>query len=151
MEADASGGSVSALEGMAVAPCHHSSNWGEGTVASVLILNWDGQRFLPPCLNSVLTDACKHVEVCLVDNGSTDDSLACVGRDFPRVRMVALPENLGFGRAYNAAVDEISGRFVVFLNNDTVVEKGWLGPLINELLTEPKVAITTSTVLFVGS
>jgi len=145
------GGSDGESRQRVAALCSHPSTWGDGTVVSVLILNWNGQRFLPACLDSVLRSACKHVEVCLVDNGSTDDSVASTEKDFPRARVIALRENFGFGRAYNAAVDEISGRFVVFLNNDTVVESDWLVPLISELITDPQVAITTSKVLFMGS
>jgi GT2 family glycosyltransferase len=116
-----------------------------------MILNWNGRNFLQPCLESVFSGACEHVEVWVVDNGSTDDSVACTARDFPGAHVIAFTENLGFGRAYNAAVQQTSAPFVVFLNNDTVVERDWLGPLVSELICEPSVAITTSKVLFIGS
>lgn len=104
--------------------CAHGPGWGDDNGVSVLILNWNGLLFLDDCLRSVLRAACKHVEVILVDNGSTDGSLEYVETEFALVRVIALPDNLGYGRAYNAAAEQLHSQFLVFLNNDTVVDSG---------------------------
>ncbi len=131
--------------------CRHGPQWGSGIAVSVLILNWNGRRYLGPCITSVVEQSCSHVEVLLVDNGSTDDSVQAVRRDFPGLHIVAHPNNLGFSEGYNLAVGRTFGRFIAFLNNDTVVGNEWLAPLIDELISDPKVAIATSKLLFMGS
>jgi GT2 family glycosyltransferase len=67
------------------------------------------------------------------------------------VWVVQLPENIGFGPAYNAAVPKAHGDFIVFLNNDTIVHEHWLNPLLDQLLSDDHVGITTSKVLFMGT
>jgi len=129
--------------------CSHATDW-DGQLVSVLVLNWNGERFLGPCLASVVRDACPHVEVVVVDNGSSDASLE-IARQFPGVRVVPHGTNLGFSRGYNAAVPEVKGQFLVFLNNDTVVEQGWLVPLIETLRQQPTVGISGSMQLFYGT
>lgn len=118
---------------------------------SVMVLNWNGQRYLQSCLDSVTRDACKHVEVVLVDNGSTDGSVDLVRSQFPSVQVVAHATNLGFSTSYNLAVRQARGRYLVFLNNDTAVEVGWLVALIDHLIRNPAVGITMSKQLFMGT
>lgn len=131
--------------------CQHSLAWNSTPTVSVLVLNWNGERFLRACLGSLVQDACPHVEIVLVDNGSNDGSLALVRKEFPQVRIIANGSNLGFSRGYNAAVPQARGRFLVFLNNDTVVEPGWLIPLIDRLLEDSSIGITTCKLLFLGT
>ena len=111
--------------------CNHGAHWEETPLVSVMVLNWNKRELLRACLESLRPDICPHVEVVAVDNGSTDGSVALVKEEFPEVRVVAHAENLGFSRGYNAAVPEVEGRCLVFLNNDTEVERGWLAPLIS--------------------
>ncbi len=132
-------------------PCNHSCDWNETPFVSVLVLNWNGKRFLGPCLTSLIADACSHVELVVVDNGSTDGSVEYVREQFPRVRVIAHEKNLGFSRGYNAAVPAAKGIVAVLLNNDTEVERGWLAPLVDSLLADPQVGIATSKVLFYGT
>jgi GT2 family glycosyltransferase len=122
-----------------------------GRSVAVIVLNWNGKRFLRPCLESVLLDACSHVEVVVADNGSSDGSVELVKETFPEVRLIEFGANLGFGPGYNAAIAQVKADFIVLLNNDTVVEPGWLGPLIDELIADRRVAITTSCVVFFGT
>jgi N-acetylglucosaminyl-diphospho-decaprenol L-rhamnosyltransferase len=71
--------------------------------------------------------------VVIVDNGSEDDSVALARRELPEVRVVALGENLGFGRAINRAVAEVAGDPIVLLNNDAVPEPRFLEALLDGL------------------
>lgn len=132
--------------------CHtHDAGWDERPLVSVLVLNWNGKRFLRPCLRSLLGNTCPHVELILVDNGSTDESVSLVRSEFPEVRIVGHNDNLGFSQGYNVAVSHAKGRFLIFLNNDTVVKRGWLVPLIQHLIDNRDVGITTSKILFQGT
>jgi GT2 family glycosyltransferase len=128
--------------------CTHSPSWEDGVVISVLVLNWNGREYLSACITSVLEDACPHVEVLVVDNGSVDGSAVDVSLQFPEVRIVRHSSNLGFSQGYNRAAPEARGRVIVFLNNDTIVTPGWLGHLASELLSDPAVGVACSRVLF---
>ncbi len=99
---------------------------------SILIANCNGRHHLESCLPSLeaLTYPRERVEVILVDNGSADDSIEWTGRHFPAVRVVSFPRNLGFAPAYNRAAAQAQGEFLVFLNNDTRVDPGWLSALV---------------------
>jgi len=100
---------------------------------AVLVLNFNGRAHLEDCFSSLAAvpgvlpashppgAAGNLVEVWLVDNASTDDSLALVRERFPWVRLLAFTENLGFSEAYNRTVAQIAADWVLFLNNDTRV------------------------------
>jgi GT2 family glycosyltransferase len=108
---------------------------------SVLILNYNGLKWLPICLPSALRTDYPNLEVCLIDNGSSDGSVEYVRERFPSVRIIANGENLGFAEAYNRAIEEVDGEYVAVLNNDTeVLEPGWVRHLVDAALRDPGVA-----------
>ena len=113
---------------------------------SIIIVNWNGRRFLDACLTSVAAQQGVSVETILVDNGSTDGSAAYVRERFPWVRVVALDENRGFAGGNNAGVREARGRFVALLNNDTVAEPGWLKALLNAVGADDSVLASSKVV-----
>jgi len=100
---------------------------------AVLVLNYNGREHLEDCLSSLAAipevvpasapsgEGGPPVEVWVVDNGSTDDSLLFVRERFPWVQVLAFEENLGFSEAYNRAVAQVAAEWVLFLNNDTRV------------------------------
>ncbi len=103
-------------------------------LASIIILNWNGKDLLaeglPTVLEAVREDQRPH-EVIVVDNGSTDGSLQFVAGNFPEVRTVALPENHGFAAGNNAGVRAARNDVVVLLNNDMLVHRDFLRPLLD--------------------
>jgi len=127
--------------------CNHPSSWKEEPLVSVTVLNWNGINFLRECLDSLMPDICPHVEVVLADNGSTDGSLAMARTLYPEVRIVDNQSNLGVAGGRNATVPHLRGRFIVFLDNDVVVVRGWLPPLIEHLINNPKVGVSTAKLL----
>lgn len=80
------------------------------------------------------------VEVCVADNGSTDDSVAVVRREFPSVRLITLDGNHGFADGYNLALQQVEAEYVVLLNSDVEVTEHWLQPLATYLDAHPEVA-----------
>lgn len=89
---------------------------------SVIIVNYNVKHFLEQCLHSVRQALLKTSgEVIVIDNCSTDNSLSYLQPLFPEVRFVANKENLGFARACNQGLQMSTGRFVLFLNPDTIV------------------------------
>ena len=106
--------------------------------ATVAIVNWNGRHLLEECLPSVFAldyprDA---LECVVVDNGSSDGSLAWLQALWPQVRVVSHPDNRGFAAAANDAAEAASGQVVAFLNNDCRVEPTWLRHLVEALTTE---------------
>ena len=117
------------------------------TVA-VLILNWNGRSLLPISLPPLLAQAYPHYEVVLVDNGSTDDSVAYVVEHFSQVNIIRLPENLGFARGYNAAFKQCQAEIVVLLNNDVIVQDDWLAEMIRPFSLDSTIGTVGCKLLF---
>lgn len=116
---------------------------GDNCLVSVLIVNWNGAEVLPKCLESLLRLNHKNIEIVMVDNGSTDDSVdiakkICGGK----VRVVCLEKNIGFPAGINAGVENCEGEFIATLNNDMVVEPSWLDKPL-EMLGDESVGIVS--------
>lgn len=101
------------------------------TKVAVVIVNWNGERFLHRCLSALLAQTVAPHEIILVDNASSDTSIDIV-RDFPLVRLLAQNENLGFARANNLAIAAVSPDidWIALLNPDAFVEPNWLATLL---------------------
>lgn len=117
-------------------------------VASVVIVSWNGRRYLEPCLNAVAAQPGVEAETILVDNGSADETAAFVRERFPWVRLVRLAENRGFAGGNNAGAREARGRYIVLLNNDTVPEPGWLAALLRGRETGGPNALASSRIVY---
>jgi GT2 family glycosyltransferase len=115
---------------------------------SVIVVNWNGRHHLQACLDAVLAQQGVEFETLLVDNGSTDGSVEFVRAQFPSVRVVALAGNLGFAGGNNAGARDARGRHLVFLNNDTVAQTGWLAALRRVVDEPPGFALGTSRVVY---
>jgi GT2 family glycosyltransferase len=87
------------------------------------------------------------VEVIFVDNNSTDDSIKTVDSLFPEIKIIRSSKNCGFGAGCNLGSQNAKGRYLVFLNPDTVVTHGWLEELIKPLITGSNVGMTTNKIL----
>jgi GT2 family glycosyltransferase len=109
-----------------------SSPSGHAPTVSVLVLNCNGLEHLKICLPTLESQTYPRdqFEIVVVDNGSTDGSLAFLHRSHPRVRTVALGRNRGLGGAYNPVTELCRTDFLAFLNNDTRVESTWLAELV---------------------
>lgn len=123
----------------------------EHPTVSVVVLNYNGLRHLDTCFTSLLAldYPPDKLELMLVDNGSTDDSLSFMRARFPAVRLVQTGTNLGFAEGNNVGAREAGGELVAFLNNDTRVEPSWLRELAQGLFDgrEDGVVCTSSLML----
>lgn len=89
---------------------------------SVIVVNWNGRQHLAVCLDSLRRQTLAGIEIVLVDNGSSDDSLALVRERYgDAVRVVALGENRGYAGGLNAGIAAARGRYLLPLNSDTEV------------------------------
>ncbi len=108
---------------------------------SVVILNWNARPFLVACLDSILNQHWRNsIEVIVVDNDSQiDDSVAVVRRDYPGVTLIESGGNIGFSAGNNLGYQKSIGRFVLFLNPDTIVEDGALDAMCEWMDAHPVV------------
>lgn len=104
---------------------------------AVIIPNWNGAHLLPTCLESLTAQTYRDFEILLVDNGSTDESLALVRKEHPEVRIVEMQENGYFAGAVNEGIRRSDGEIVVLLNNDTEADPKWLEQLVGALDRNP--------------
>lgn len=118
-------------------------------LASIVILNWNGKPYLEACLDSVLHQCDGKYEVLLVDNGSTDGSSAYVREKYPSVRVIDAGSNLGFAGGNNLGVRSAAADIVVLLNNDSVVQPGWLLAL-RTAMDDPAAVLVSSRVVTQG-
>ena len=128
---------------------------------SVIVLNYNGCRWLRPCLDALAAQrGAPRFEVVVVDNASTDgsvDAIRAYDRElggahghcaFDRLRLLETGANLGFAAGNNAGARSARGTLLAFLNNDTVVEPDWLARLHAALETRPQFALATSRLVF---
>jgi GT2 family glycosyltransferase len=109
---------------------------------SVVILNWNTCALLEKCLRSlVCPQRGIDVEIIVVDNASGDNSRDMVRREFPQVKLITNRKNVGFGAGNNVAVPQSSGRYVLFLNSDTVVMDGALAAMVRYADANPDIGV----------
>lgn len=117
-------------------------------LVSLIILNWNGHQHLARCLPSLLAIDYPRYELIVVDNSSTDDSVAFVRENFPNVQVIVNERNLGFSAGMNVGLRYAQGDIIVLLNNDVYVRPDWLGALIRPLVEDELVGITGGKLLF---
>lgn len=106
---------------------------------SVIIVSYNVRHFLDLCLHSVLRAAeGLAVEVIVVDNASADDSVEWVRAHFPQVQVIANTENTGFSKANNQGVEGARGKYILFLNPDTVMPEDFFRKTLAYLEAHPE-------------
>jgi len=102
------------------------------TKVTVVVVNWNGAKFIEKCLVALMAQTVKPYEIILLDNSSTDESLAIVER-FPAVQVISLNHNSGFARGNNLAIARASKEsdWIALINPDAFAEPHWLEELLN--------------------
>lgn len=108
---------------------------------AVVILNWNGRNYLEQFLPSVTGTSYSNKEVVVVDNCSTDDSVAFIQSQYPQVTIVQLKQNYGFAKGYNEGLKQVEGEYYVLLNSDVEVDKEWLEPMVALMESDPGIGI----------
>lgn len=105
---------------------------------SIVLVCWNNKDYLVPCLHSLYGSQMRtRCEVVVVDNGSTDGSIEVLAQEFPQVRVIQNTENVGLSRASNQGIQATTGRYILLLNNDTLVNGRSLDALTEFLDTQP--------------
>lgn len=108
-----------------------------GKLVSIIIPTFNRRHSLVRCLNSLQKISYHNTEIIVVDNGSTDDSVAILKKKFPKVTIVKLPENLGAVGSRNAGIKLARGDYLLFVDDDNIVSKNFLNQLVNLAKSDP--------------
>jgi len=126
---------------MSYKPIENKSN---SPLVSIIILNFNGGKILLDCINSVINTVNIEKEIILIDNGSDDNSHFICQKKFSEIILIQNKKNIGLA-ARNFGLEKATGRFIVFLDSDTIVQKNWLDILMEsykehgEGLYQPKI------------
>jgi GT2 family glycosyltransferase len=115
--------------------------------ASVVIPTWNGRDLLLHALAALERQTFGDFEVVVVDNASTDGTAEAVRARHSHVRIVALPQNVGFAAGVNRGIEASRGEVVVLLNNDTEAAPGWLAALVEAMDADPSLGSAASKVM----
>ncbi len=115
---------------------------------SVVVLNYNGKKFLDGCLSSLDRQTYRDFEVILVDNGSSDGSVAYVRKWYPSVILVETGKNLGFAGGTNAGIRVARGEFIFTLNNDTITDPHLLEEIVRPMQLDPSVGMCAAKMIF---
>jgi len=117
---------------------------------SVVIANFNGEKYLDTCLKSVLKSVYKDFEVLVVDDGSDDNSLNIITKYQKidsRISLLLNKTNIGAAASRNVALKKVKGDAIIFLDNDTEVTRNWIAELIKPLLREKNIGATQALLL----
>ena len=115
---------------------------------SICVINYNGQEYLPDCLNAILAACPDRREIMVVDNASQDSSGDLVTRDYPQVKFIQLPENRGPGAARNVAYAESEGAYVLFVDNDVRITAGCVQTLLQVIRNNAGTAVAMPRVCY---
>ena len=119
---------------------------------SIIIVNYNTGKLLKQCLESIFSNyktqlSRQTFEVLVFDNASSDNSVSRVKNEFPLVKLITSRQNYGFAKANNLALKKISGKYILFLNPDTLVPAKTLTRMVNYLDRHADIAVATCKVI----
>ena len=114
---------------------------------AIVILNWNGRKFLEQFMPSVLASTYPNKRVIIADNASSDDSIAFVKEYFSSVEIILNGSNEGFAKGYNTALKKIESDYYVLLNSDVEVKENWIEPVIDLMEQDPLIAACQPKIL----
>ena len=120
-------------------------------LVSVIVLNYNGKRFLKDCFESLKLQSYPNYEVIFVDNASSDGSTQYVKENFPEVSIIENDENLGAAEGKNVGMRYAlskGAQYIALLDNDTTVQPEWLDELVKGVESDPNVGFCTSKILW---
>ena len=118
---------------------------------SIVVPNWNGMRFIGMCLDSLAQLDFEGHEVIVVDNGSIDGSREMIEEKYPWVRLLKMPDNMGFAIACNEGIKASNAEYIVLLNNDIEVTPDWLKELYEGMERHPECGMGTTKMMFLDN
>ncbi|HUW21965.1 MAG TPA: glycosyltransferase family 2 protein [Candidatus Bathyarchaeia archaeon] len=122
-------------------------NKAKTKLVTVIIPNWNGEQLLDNCLKSLMDQWFQDFNIIVVDNGSIDGSLRLINSRYPTVRTIVNRNNLGFAKAVNQGISVSRSKYIILLNNDTVVEKNFIQTLVESIRRSNKICAVAAKIL----
>jgi GT2 family glycosyltransferase len=107
---------------------------------AVVILNWNGKKFLEKFLPGVIANSLSSAEIIIADNASSDDSINYLETQHPGIRFIRLGKNHGFAGGYNLALQQTKADYYILLNSDIEVTENWIPPVISLMQADASIA-----------
>lgn len=121
---------------------------GQAVDMSIVLVCWNNKAYLDPCLKSLYEGGLKSsFDVVVADNGSTDGSQQMLAEKYPEVKIIQNTGNVGLGKASNQGIEATNGRYVLLLNNDTLVNGPALDMLVEFLDAHPEAGAVAGKLL----
>lgn len=114
---------------------------------AVVILNYNGTKFLRKFLPQVIEQSADDAEVWVADNNSLDGSVEVLQEEFPHIKILENPYNAGFAGGYNMALKQIEADYYILLNSDIEVTPNWINPVIDLMEKDPAIAACQPKIL----
>ena len=113
-----------------------------------IIVNYNGKKLLEKSMPSLISTYHPSLDICVVDNNSSDDSISFLEKEYPEVKIVKSDKNLGYGRAHNLALSKYPDyQYYIFMNNDLSLEPDWLSNLLEVIQKKQNVGAVGSKIL----
>ncbi len=114
---------------------------------AVVILNWNGRKYLEQFLPSVLASSYPNLEIIIGDNASTDESVLFLKANYPQLRIIQNDQNYGFAGGYNRILAQVDADYFILLNSDVEVTENWIYPVVQLMQSESQIAAAQPKIL----
>lgn len=114
---------------------------------SIVILNWNGKKYLEQFLPTITKHLPKYAEVVVADNASTDGSVQFLKDNYKDIRILQNERNEGFAKGYNLAMEQIEAQYYCLLNSDIEVTEHWIEPIIEMMDSDERIAAVQPKIL----
>ena len=112
-----------------------------------MIVAWNAAADIEQCLSSITQQSYSNYNVIVLDSASTDNTLEIVRSKFPSVQVIASAQNLGYRSGNRLGMQKAEGDYVVICNDDVVVERDWLGEMVNAMEEDPELGMVTPRIM----
>ena len=102
-----------------------NGDYTKNGMVSIIILNYNGEKFLENCLESIIRETNQSYEIIVVDNNSPDKSGEKFSKKYQKCNFILNKKNVGVSEGLNIGIRNARGKFVVLLNNDLIVAPKW--------------------------
>ncbi len=116
-------------------------------VVALVILSWNGQKFLEQFLPSVVKVKYQPLDIYVADNASTDNSIEFLQKNYPEIKIISIKTNEGFAKGYNIALKEVVADYYFLVNQDVELSENCLEPLVELMESDVNIAACQPKIL----
>ncbi len=98
----------------------------DNPLVSVNLLVYNGKEYLKNCIDSVLNQSYKNIEFLIIDNNSNDGSIEFIRDNYPNIKTIEMGANLGFAKGHNLGIEKSSGKYILCLNQDIILDNDFI-------------------------